>query len=102
MGWRLDYTGPQMIMCIKVTSLAYSVYDGCVNKANIEKKLADASVPVTGKDSQNDHSGSSNAYKSSDSSEIEAQTNQNGFDTVYPCNQQERNLQVVRFGRHSS
>ena len=27
-GYELDYTGPQMVLVIKLTSFAYSVYDG--------------------------------------------------------------------------
>jgi lysophospholipid acyltransferase len=27
-GWQLDYTGPQMVLVIKLTSFAYNLYDG--------------------------------------------------------------------------
>ena len=28
LGWSLDFTGPQMILTIKLSSFAYNVYDG--------------------------------------------------------------------------
>lgn len=28
MGWSLDFTGPQMLLTIKLTAFAYNVYDG--------------------------------------------------------------------------
>jgi len=27
-GYELDYTGPQMVLVLKLTSFAYNVYDG--------------------------------------------------------------------------
>ncbi|OQR86312.1 lysophospholipid acyltransferase [Achlya hypogyna] len=30
LGWSLDFTGPQMLLVIKLTSFAYNVYDGAV------------------------------------------------------------------------
>lgn len=32
MGWTLDFTGPQMLLVIKLTSFAYNYYDGVVDK----------------------------------------------------------------------
>eukprot|EP00741_Cyanophora_paradoxa_P001233 tig00000471_g1190.t1 len=32
MGWELDFTGPQMILTLKVSSFAFNVYDGRANK----------------------------------------------------------------------
>lgn len=32
LGWSLDFTGPQMILTIKLSSFAYNVYDGTVDK----------------------------------------------------------------------
>ena len=40
MGWTLDFTGPQMLLTIKLTSLAYSLYDGSVDADNLKKALA--------------------------------------------------------------
>ncbi|CAH0488773.1 unnamed protein product [Peronospora farinosa] len=37
MGWTLDFTGPQMLLVIKLTSFAYNYYDGVVDKT-FEKK----------------------------------------------------------------
>jgi hypothetical protein len=28
LGWQLDFTGPQMILTIKLSSFAYNLYDG--------------------------------------------------------------------------
>jgi len=41
MGWSLDFTGPQMILCIKLTSFAYNYYDGKIGTPRMEKKLLD-------------------------------------------------------------
>ena len=30
MGWSLDFTGPQMLLTIKLSALAYNLYDGSV------------------------------------------------------------------------
>lgn len=40
MGWSLDFTGPQMILVIKLTSFAFNYYDGVSEKVQIpdEKK----------------------------------------------------------------
>lgn len=32
MGWTLDHTGPQMILTIKLSALAYDYFDGTVDK----------------------------------------------------------------------
>ncbi|CEG41053.1 lysophospholipid acyltransferase [Plasmopara halstedii] len=32
MGWTLDFTGPQMLLVIKLTSFAYNYFDGTVDK----------------------------------------------------------------------
>lgn len=32
LGWTMDYTGPQMILTIKLTSLAFNLYDGYSSK----------------------------------------------------------------------
>mmetsp|Transcript_37512 Transcript_37512/g.49427 ORF Transcript_37512/g.49427 Transcript_37512/m.49427 type:complete len:542 (+) Transcript_37512:178-1803(+) len=40
MGWSLDFTGPQMILCIKLTSFAYNYYDGKIGIAKLQKKIA--------------------------------------------------------------
>lgn len=42
MGWTLDFTGPQMLLVIKLTSFAYNYYDGVVDKT-FEKKGAEMS-----------------------------------------------------------
>lgn len=39
MGWSLDFSGPQMLLTIKLTALAYNMYDGCVMKAKYEKGI---------------------------------------------------------------
>lgn len=31
LGWSLDFTGPQMILTIKLSSFAYNAYDGMVD-----------------------------------------------------------------------
>jgi len=41
MGWSLDFTGPQMLLTIKLTSMAYAVYDGTVDRARLDKAIAD-------------------------------------------------------------
>ncbi|POM61381.1 Lysophospholipid acyltransferase, partial [Phytophthora palmivora] len=42
MGWTLDFTGPQMLLVIKLTSFAYNYYDGVVDKT-FEKKGSEMS-----------------------------------------------------------
>ncbi|KAI9913169.1 hypothetical protein PsorP6_005624 [Peronosclerospora sorghi] len=37
MGWTLDFTGPQMLLVIKLTSFAYNYYDGVVDKTLEER-----------------------------------------------------------------
>ncbi|KAM3570524.1 hypothetical protein VYU27_007424, partial [Nannochloropsis oceanica] len=37
LGWSLDFTGPQMILTIKLSSFAYNVYDGVVDLDTISK-----------------------------------------------------------------
>ena len=37
MGWTLDFTGPQMLLVIKLTSFAYNYYDGVVDKTMAKK-----------------------------------------------------------------
>lgn len=39
MGWTLDFTGPQMLLTIKLTSLAYNLFDGTHNKGYLKEKL---------------------------------------------------------------
>ena len=39
MGWSLDFTGPQMLLTIKLTSLAYNLFDGTHNKGYLKDKL---------------------------------------------------------------
>lgn len=41
MGWTLDFTGPQMLLTIKLTSFAYSHFDGTVDMPRIKKELED-------------------------------------------------------------
>jgi hypothetical protein len=40
MGWTLDFTGPQMLLVIKLTSFAYNYYDGVVDKTSQKKELS--------------------------------------------------------------
>ena len=40
LGWRLDFTGPQMMLCIKFTCIAFNIYDGTVGKKSIDEQLA--------------------------------------------------------------
>jgi hypothetical protein len=40
LGWRLDFTGPQMMLCIKFTCIAFNIYDGTVGKKSIDDQLA--------------------------------------------------------------
>ncbi|KAF1334340.1 Lysophospholipid acyltransferase, partial [Globisporangium splendens] len=40
MGWTLDFTGPQMLLVIKLTSFAYNYYDGVVDKTGDKKDLS--------------------------------------------------------------
>ncbi|DAZ98042.1 TPA: hypothetical protein N0F65_004532 [Lagenidium giganteum] len=42
MGWTLDFTGPQMLLVIKLTSFAYNYYDGVVDKAG--EKMSEMSA----------------------------------------------------------
>lgn len=44
MGWSLDFTGPQMLLTIKLTSMAYSLYDGTVDAKRLKSELADEST----------------------------------------------------------
>ncbi|OQR92665.1 lysophospholipid acyltransferase [Thraustotheca clavata] len=37
MGWSLDFTGPQMLLVIKLTAFAYNYYDGVVDIKRLEK-----------------------------------------------------------------
>lgn len=38
MGWTLDFTGPQMLLVIKLSSFAYNYYDGVVDKTWATKR----------------------------------------------------------------
>jgi hypothetical protein len=40
MGWSLDFTGPQMILVIKLTSFAFNYYDGVVDRVGEKKNLS--------------------------------------------------------------
>ncbi|TMW63010.1 hypothetical protein Poli38472_005628 [Pythium oligandrum] len=42
MGWTLDFTGPQMLLVIKLTSFAYNYFDGVVDKTGEKKDLSPA------------------------------------------------------------
>jgi hypothetical protein len=44
MGWSLDFTGPQMILTIKVTSAAMDYYDGACTTA--EKEVTKRLFPI--------------------------------------------------------
>lgn len=48
LGWDLDFTGPQMVLTMKLYALAYNLYDGQVIKSGKEerasKKCADVAV----------------------------------------------------------
>ena len=48
LGWDMDFTGPQMVLTMKLYSLAYNLYDGEVLKEGKEerasKKCADVAV----------------------------------------------------------
>ncbi|GLD95209.1 hypothetical protein PINS_up003851 [Pythium insidiosum] len=46
MGWTLDFTGPQMILVIKLTSFAYNYYDGVVDKTAEKKSLSPAAAKM--------------------------------------------------------
>jgi len=52
LGWNMDYTGPQMILTIKLTSLAFNLYDGHRRSkyesiiVNNKKALEDKSLPA--------------------------------------------------------
>jgi len=39
MGWSLDFTGPQMILCIKLSSFAYNLYDSEIGTPKAERKV---------------------------------------------------------------
>eukprot|EP00003_Mantamonas_plastica_P006565 TRINITY_DN1538_c0_g1_i1.p2 TRINITY_DN1538_c0_g1~~TRINITY_DN1538_c0_g1_i1.p2 ORF type:complete len:458 (+),score=121.13 TRINITY_DN1538_c0_g1_i1:636-2009(+) len=39
MGWSMDFTGPQMIITIKLTTFAYNYHDGQLSDAEAEKTL---------------------------------------------------------------
>ena len=40
MGWTLDFSGPQMLLVIKLTSFAYTYYDGMMGLKKDEKKAS--------------------------------------------------------------
>lgn len=46
MGWTLDFTGPQMLLVIKLTSFAYNYYDGVVDKRGDQPGLSPAKARV--------------------------------------------------------
>lgn len=46
MGWTLDFTGPQMLLVIKLTSFAYNYYDGVVDKTAEKKELSPGAAKV--------------------------------------------------------
>jgi lysophospholipid acyltransferase len=39
LGWSLDYTGPQMVLTLKLTAFAWSYYDGTRPKEELTKEL---------------------------------------------------------------
>lgn len=41
LGWSLDFTGPQMILTIKLSSFAYNVYDGVVDSDVLQTPQTD-------------------------------------------------------------
>ncbi|KAF1777658.1 Membrane bound O-acyl transferase, MBOAT [Phytophthora cactorum] len=45
MGWTLDFTGPQMLLVIKLTSFAYNYYDGVKKVYEGRQKLAIKEIP---------------------------------------------------------
>merc|ERR1712160_196297 len=49
LGWDMDFTGPQMVLTMKLYSLAYNLYDGeLANKGNEDRAAKKcASVAVT-------------------------------------------------------
>jgi hypothetical protein len=51
LGWSLDFTGPQMILTIKLSSFAYNVYDGLVDGVNLQGKVAKLQSEVDQDDS---------------------------------------------------
>ncbi len=42
MGWTLDFTGPQMVLTIKLTTAAIDYYDG--NQSASEKEVPQCSI----------------------------------------------------------
>ncbi|KAG9403198.1 Lysophospholipid acyltransferase 1 [Aphanomyces cochlioides] len=44
LGWSLDFTGPQMLLVIKLTSFAYNVYDGSDPKLSTDAPPANAQL----------------------------------------------------------
>ena len=42
MGWTLDFTGPQMLLTLKLTSIGWNYFDGTANKNVTEKQKASA------------------------------------------------------------
>jgi len=40
LGWSLDYTGPQMLLTLKLSSLGWNYYDGVANKNATDKQKA--------------------------------------------------------------
>lgn len=45
MGWTPDYTGPQMILTIKLTSMAWNYYDGVVCKKRLDAVATNKDLP---------------------------------------------------------
>lgn len=41
MGWTLDFTGPQMLLTIKLTSMAFELFDGTVAREKLEARIKD-------------------------------------------------------------
>lgn len=46
LGWSLDYTGPQMLLTIKLSTLAFNLHDGTTDRARDERRAA-MKVPDT-------------------------------------------------------
>lgn len=44
LGWTLDYTGPQMILTLKLTSIAYNLKDGLVPNPSLSPDLAKRAI----------------------------------------------------------
>lgn len=43
MGWTLDFTGPQMLLTIKLTTMAFNLYDGTVDADKLREQAANTS-----------------------------------------------------------